>query len=118
LKVLALVRARSGAPQRLFRHAGRALLVGEEERVGPAQHLALRVPREALGARVPALDAPLAVEHHDGVVAHVLDDQPVARLRAAELGEGLAALSSHAGLADLALDGGSEAREVRLREEV
>src|SRR5690606_24214838 len=84
----------------------------------PADGLGLLEAEDAARALAPGGDAADLVEKEDGVVAHVLEDEAVALLGLAQLAHGGAALAADAGLLHLAVDGGAQAGEVVLREEV
>ncbi len=64
-------------PQRQTGHASGPLLFGVEDGEVLPDDLLGGVPLEPLGARVPARDSPVLVEHVDGVVGDRIHEQPV-----------------------------------------
>ncbi len=64
---------------------GRRLPVGRiEDREVPADDFLRGVAIERLGARIPAGDAPLGIEHVDRVILDRVDDEPGALLALAQ----------------------------------
>ena len=81
-----------GGQQRLRRPCRPARLLRQKDAEMAADDLVGVVAFDALGAVVPAAHAAFGVEHEDRVIAHVLEQQPIALFGLAQRAFGLLAL--------------------------
>ena len=84
---------------------------------GPADDLDARSAEQLLGAQVPLGDLPGCRERHHGIEG-MLDDQAGALLARSEGAFGTATFGAAFGLAQFALDGGDQPRQVALHQVV